>query len=186
MQAEDPADCLICAYPYDRMQRTPRILQCGHTFCQTCLFELRRQRGDGLSTVQCPHCRKHETVFAVENLPENEYVFEREPGAFNMNIFSPYEAAKRLTIESKSLLVTGEKYLRFLGSLERIDLDYDAAIVANYEAQSKKVDAYKVMMTRLVEEHAKQMQAKLLQQMLQQRTAVSHHMKQIDAKEQQI
>ena len=125
-------------------------------------------------------------MFAVENLPENEYVFEREPGAFNMNIFSPYEAAKRLTIESKSLLVTGEKYLRFLGSLERIDLDYDAAIVANYEAQSKKVDAYKVMMTRLVEEHAKQMQAKLLQQMLQQRTAVSHHMKQIDAKEQQI
>ena len=43
----------------------------------------------------------------MENLPENEYVFLREPGSFSMNIFSPYEAAKRLTIESKSLLVTG-------------------------------------------------------------------------------
>ena len=79
-----------------------------------------------------------------------------------MNIFSPYEAAKRLAIESKSLLVTGEKYLKFLRSLERLDSDYDKAIVANYEAQFKKVDSYKLMMTRLIENHAKQIQDKLL------------------------
>ena len=79
-----------------------------------------------------------------------------------MNIFSPYEAAKRLAIESKSLLVTGEKYLKFLRSLERLDSDYDKAIVENYEAQFKKVDSYKLMMTRLIENHAKQIQDKLL------------------------
>ena len=148
-------DCGICAYPYDRVLRIPRILQCGHTFCQTCLLELRRQRGDGLFSVQCPYDRKVETVFAVENLPENEYVFLRDPGAFSMNVFSPYEAAKRLMIESKSLMVTGEKYLKFLDSLEHIDVDYDRAIVANYEEQFKKVDCYKEVMTRLIENHAK-------------------------------
>jgi len=30
---------------------------------------------------------------------------------FTMNIFSPYEAAKRLGVESKSLVKTGERYL---------------------------------------------------------------------------
>jgi len=30
---------------------------------------------------------------------------------FTMNIFSPYEAAKRLGMESKSLVQTGERYI---------------------------------------------------------------------------
>jgi hypothetical protein len=30
---------------------------------------------------------------------------------FTMNIFSPYEAAKRLGVENKSLLQTGKRYL---------------------------------------------------------------------------
>ena len=108
---QQPLECQICAYPYDKLQKVPRILQCGHTFCQTCLFELRRLRGDGLMCIQCPNCRKIEQVLSVENLPENEMVFLSEPGAFNMNIFSPYEAAKRLAIESRSLVMTGERYL---------------------------------------------------------------------------
>ena len=60
-------------------------------------------------------------------------VFVREPGAFNMNIFSPYEAAKRLAIESRSLVMTGERYLQFLKNLEGVDSDYEKSIVDNYE-----------------------------------------------------
>jgi len=40
---------------------------------------------------------------------------------FTMNIFSPYEAAKRLSVESKSLIKTGERYLEFLQNLEGVD-----------------------------------------------------------------
>jgi len=36
---------------------------------------------------------------------------------FTMNIFSPYEAAKRLGIESKSLVKTGKRYLQYLKGL---------------------------------------------------------------------
>lgn len=132
-QREDALDCLICAYPYDRHQKVPRILQCGHTFCQTCLFELKRQRGDGHTTILCPTCRKVETVFCIENLPENEYVFEREANALGMNVFSPYEAAKRLMIESKSLMMTGERYHQFLRSMEDVDREYEKNITENYE-----------------------------------------------------
>ena len=38
-------ECQICAFPFDRQLKVPRILQCGHTFCQTCLGELKEKRG---------------------------------------------------------------------------------------------------------------------------------------------
>ena len=50
--------------------------------------------------ITCPNCRKVEKVFSLSNLPKNEYVFMKEPQTFAMNVFSPYEAAKRLGLES--------------------------------------------------------------------------------------
>ena len=38
---QQQVDCQICAYPFDKEFKVPRILQCGHTFCQDCLNELR-------------------------------------------------------------------------------------------------------------------------------------------------
>lgn len=59
---------------------------------------------------------------------------------FTMNIFSPYEAAKRLSVESKSLIKTGERYLEFLKNLQHVDRDYEKEVLLNYEEESKKVD----------------------------------------------
>jgi hypothetical protein len=54
---------------------------------------------------------------------------------FTMNIFSPYEAAKRLGFESKSLVSTGHRYLQYLKILEGMDKDYENEIVNNYEKE---------------------------------------------------
>ena len=54
---------------------------------------------------------------------------------FTMNIFSPYEAAKRLGIESKSLVETGERYKQFLTRLRELDGDYENEIVKNFEKE---------------------------------------------------
>jgi len=70
---------------------------------------------------------------SLDSLPENEYVFKREPHMFTMNIFSPYEAAKRLGIETKSLVKTGERYLQYLMGLQDLDKQYEDDIITNYE-----------------------------------------------------
>jgi len=44
---------------------------------------------------------------------------------FTMNIFSPYEAAKRLGVESKSLIQTGDRYMEFLCRLREMDKEYE-------------------------------------------------------------
>ena len=59
---------------------------------------------------------------------------------FTMNIFSPYEAAKRMGFESKSLVSTGQRYLQYLKILQGMDTDYEKEILKNYEKEYQKVD----------------------------------------------
>lgn len=44
--------CPICYDTYDDQAQVPRILQCGHTFCQRCLMDLRTS-----NMLTCPTCR---------------------------------------------------------------------------------------------------------------------------------
>ena len=132
-----------------------------------------------MMSIQCPNCRNHTQVISLSNLPENEYVFQREPQMFSMNIFSPYEAAKRLGVESKSLVKTGVRYLEFLQRLQELDQEYENDIVKNYELEYQKVDSYKEIMIKIIKDYTDSMKDKLLNHMLQQRTAVNEHTKEI-------
>ena len=69
---------------------------------------------------------------------------------FTMNIFSPYEAAKRLSVESKSLIKTGERYLEFLQNLQMVDKQYEKEILKNYETEYQRVEEYKAKMMQLI------------------------------------
>lgn len=74
----------------------------------------------------------------------------KEPSMFTMNIFSPYEAAKRLSVESKSLIKTGERYLEFLQNLQMVDKQYEKEILKNYETEYQRVEEYKAKMMQLI------------------------------------
>jgi hypothetical protein len=75
--------------------------------------------------IPCPNCRNVTHTVSLGNLPENEYIFKREPQMFTMNIFSPYEAAKRLSVESKSLTKTGERYMQYLQRLHALNGEFE-------------------------------------------------------------
>ena len=45
--------CPICYGTYNDKDKIPRILHCGHTFCQICLMDLRTS-----NILTCPTCRK--------------------------------------------------------------------------------------------------------------------------------
>ena len=46
--------CPICYDHYNDKDKIPRIVQCGHTFCQNCLMDLRTS-----NILTCPTCRKY-------------------------------------------------------------------------------------------------------------------------------
>ena len=103
--------------------------------------------------IQCPNCRNLTQVVSLSSLPENEYIFQREPQIFSMNIFSPYEAAKRLGVESKSLIKTGIRYHQFLNRLQDLDYSYEKDIVHNYEEEYLKVDSFKEIMIKIITDY---------------------------------
>ena len=108
-------ECSICFFQYDKVNKVPRILRCGHTFCQTCLEEIKMPLKHAIT---CPNCRvPTENVLNTKNLPENDSVFEPQP-FFSVNLNSPYEAAKRLTKEAGDLSGTGERYVKYLTGLK--------------------------------------------------------------------
>ena len=63
---EDQLTCPVCLSDYN----DPRVLQCLHTFCRTCLEGLAKdsQEHDGSSVVECPVCRKETKFHALNEL----------------------------------------------------------------------------------------------------------------------
>ncbi|KAJ6652057.1 hypothetical protein lerEdw1_015260 [Lerista edwardsae] len=77
---QDPApDCPVCWSPFDNTFRTPKVLQCQHSFCLECLAHLSLV-SPAQGRLQCPLCR-HPTVLPsgqpVTHLPTDEAVLRR-------------------------------------------------------------------------------------------------------------
>ena len=68
----DLFDCPVCYE--DMSKKQPKILQCGHSFCTTCLEKLHTE----IDAIKCPTCRYQTSLpeNQVSNLPAN-YVLEK-------------------------------------------------------------------------------------------------------------
>lgn len=58
--------CEICFLGYDLSSRRPRCLNCGHSFCTSCLYKLVDD-----ATLTCPTCRKVHNINDVNDIPIN-------------------------------------------------------------------------------------------------------------------
>lgn len=65
MDTEDFCSCDICFFEFGARKKYPRILSCGHTFCQGCIQRLIDNRSD------CPNCNIDINYTSVEDIPIN-------------------------------------------------------------------------------------------------------------------
>ncbi|XP_042164066.1 E3 ubiquitin-protein ligase rnf152-like [Oncorhynchus tshawytscha] len=89
-------ECKICYNYFDLDRRTPKILECLHTFCEECLntLHLREDRG---WRIGCPLCRHRTPVpeYRIHNLPNNTkvtdaYPFYIQDDSLPQDILPPY------------------------------------------------------------------------------------------------
>ena len=86
-QTFNPYECFICTSSYTAKEGSkPRILQCGHTYCESCLTTLLESR-------KCPSCVSPILYDTVEDIPVNyvlKNICEDHNKEFDSNDFLPY------------------------------------------------------------------------------------------------
>jgi len=99
--------CPLCTDEYSPNEtvKTPRVLECGHTFCLSCLFKSRGQLTDASSSrsplshgIKCPTCRRFTpapTNDAVRKLPKNFTAISMMQSVKRRGIDANSTAAKR-------------------------------------------------------------------------------------------
>jgi hypothetical protein len=66
-------DCPLCCDSFDQATKIPRILPCGHTFCELCICAISKQSLSDIS-VECPHCRCITSIKSTADLPKNYFL----------------------------------------------------------------------------------------------------------------
>ena len=73
---ENIVECAICLEKYDKKEKIPRILSCGHTFCTSCLHKI-KEKNISEKQIKCPLDLKvgFETNI-IEDIPINRVVVD--------------------------------------------------------------------------------------------------------------
>ncbi|CAO4375765.1 unnamed protein product [Caenorhabditis nigoni] len=64
--------CEVCFEPFNHQTRPPKLLPCGHNFCESCIFSLcLHQEYYLLDYIKCPTCRREFTMKTARQAPTN-------------------------------------------------------------------------------------------------------------------
>ncbi|KAF8362337.1 hypothetical protein PRIPAC_89260 [Pristionchus pacificus] len=66
----DQCSCSICFETFDSIKCIPRVLDCGHTFCEVCLLN---EKLCPKNQIKCPNCSKIHKVSNKKELPINYF-----------------------------------------------------------------------------------------------------------------
>ena len=73
---ENIIECSICLEKYDKKDKLPRILTCGHTFCTSCLYKI-KEKNKPDNKIKCPLDSKIENEKNnINEIPINRIIFD--------------------------------------------------------------------------------------------------------------
>ncbi|KIH68159.1 hypothetical protein ANCDUO_01503 [Ancylostoma duodenale] len=104
VEGDDVVSCEVCLEQFQPVERPPKILPCGHNFCDQCLFSLCcHQQYYLLDSIRCPTCRASfptdvakvaptnwdlcsAFISATTKIPDDVLWFQRSSRTFNEDV----------------------------------------------------------------------------------------------------
>ena len=74
---DDILSCKICYYSYNKTDRKPLILTCGHTFCKDTISKLINEKQQ--NAIECPICKTITPCNVPEDMIVNYELLEMIP-----------------------------------------------------------------------------------------------------------
>jgi len=75
-------ECPICLERYNKTEKMPKILSCGHTFCKSCLIKQNQKNNE----LFCSICREKQNVNDPEQLITNRTIYDLLYNPMNENL----------------------------------------------------------------------------------------------------
>lgn len=121
-------ECQICFERFNKTNKEPKILNCGHTFCKECLIHIKNR----IDEINCSIYGKKQSEKNVEDLTTNRVLFdllylpigeikdEKDKKAFKVILIGPAFSGKSSLIRQYIYKQFNDKYNITIG------LDFDA------------------------------------------------------------
>ena len=111
-------ECQICFERFNKTNKEPKILNCGHTFCKECLIHIQKR----IEEINCSICGKKQSEKNVEAFATNRLVFdllylpnveiknEKDKKAFKVILIGPAYSGKSSLIRQYIYKQFNDKY----------------------------------------------------------------------------
>jgi hypothetical protein len=140
---ENILECSICLEKYNKKEKLPRILACGHTFCTLCLQKI-KQKNKAEKHIKCPLDLKigHETN-NIEDIPINRVVVD----LIDLNIDEKLNDEKNIFLDVREKLQSLYRVYDF--SRNEITETLTFLLLTKEKCENSIINYYETLMKKL-------------------------------------
>ena len=148
---ENIIECSICLEKYDKKEKLPRILTCGHTFCTSCLIKI-KEKNKQENKIRCPLDSKIEyEKNNIEEIPINRIIFD----LLDLNLPAKLNDNKNKSGNNKNIFMNAKDKLKSLYYLydfsqKEISESLNYLLISKEKCENSIVDYYETLINKLI------------------------------------
>ena len=147
---ENIIECSICLEKYDKKEKLPRILTCGHTFCTSCLIKI-KEKNKQENKIRCPLDSKIEyEKNNIEEIPINRIIFD----LLDLNLPAKLNDKKNKSGNNNIFMNAKDKlkslYYLYDFSQKEISESLNYLLISKEKCENSIVDYYETLINKLI------------------------------------
>ena len=148
---ENIIECSICLEKYDKKEKLPRILTCGHTFCTSCLIKI-KEKNKPDNKIKCPLDLKIEyDKSKIEEIPINRVIVD----LLDLNLPEKLSEDKNKADKNKNLFLNVKSKLQSLFNLydfsqKEITDSLSYLLLSKEKCENSIINYYETLVNKLI------------------------------------